>query len=161
MQEKGHVIHLLDLIRDQLRNPTDQADDKSPYLPSLTTLFFAHALRGIFYPSNFIFPISARFLLQRPRMDGEDVPLLYSMLYSSTDDWKRERGWIVRFLADGLLSGDDWRILKRRHTWDLLASIFQSSHGDEALRHSALEVRYHHVYTGICSLMDCARFWAI
>ncbi|KAL5512235.1 hypothetical protein ACEPAG_3520 [Sanghuangporus baumii] len=140
MQEKEHVVYLLDLICDLVRRPSDQANEIPPRLPSLTTLFFAHALRGIFYPSNFIYPISARFLLQRPRMDHGDVPLLYSMLYSSTDNWRKERGWIVRFLADSILNGDDWSIVKRRHTWDLLASMFQGSYVDGTLRHSILEV---------------------
>ncbi|KAL5508633.1 hypothetical protein ACEPAH_6252 [Sanghuangporus vaninii] len=140
MQEKAHVVHLLDLVRDLMRGPSDQANEIPPRLPSLTTLFFAHALRGIFYPSTFIYPISARFLLQRPRMDHGDVPLLYGMLYSSTDIWRKERGWIVRFLADSILNSDDWSIVKRRHTWDLLASMFQGSYVDGTLRHSILEV---------------------
>lgn len=66
--------------------------------------------------------------------------MLYSMLYSNADDWKKERGWIIRFLADGMASSDDWKVLKRRHTWDLLASLFQSSESDHALRKGAFEV---------------------
>lgn len=62
------------------------------------------------------------------------------MLYSPTDEWKKDRGWIVRFLADGMMSSDDWRVLKRRHTWDLLASLFQSSNEDQALRRGIFEV---------------------
>jgi nucleolar pre-ribosomal-associated protein 1 len=62
------------------------------------------------------------------------------MLYSSSDDWKKERGWILRFLSDGMLSSDDWRVLKRRHTWDLLASLFQSSEDDRTLRKCIFEV---------------------
>jgi nucleolar pre-ribosomal-associated protein 1 len=46
------------------------------------------------------------------------------MLYSSSDDWKKERGWIIRFISDGMMSTDDWRVLKRRHTWELLAGLF-------------------------------------
>lgn len=97
-------------------------------------------MRGIFYPSNFVYPLTARFLLQRPELDTNDVPLLYSMLYSSTDDWKKERAWIVRFLSDGLMNTEDWRVFQRRHTWDLLASLFQSSESDHALRNGILEV---------------------
>lgn len=66
--------------------------------------------------------------------------MLYNMLYSSADDWKKERGWIIRFLSDGMMSTEDWRVLKRRHTWDLLSSLFQSSEGDRALRHGVFEV---------------------
>ncbi|EJD00768.1 uncharacterized protein FOMMEDRAFT_169024 [Fomitiporia mediterranea MF3/22] len=140
MQEREHILHVLDILRDQLRSPSDQSDENVFYLPSYITLVLAHSIRGIFYPSNFIYPITARFLLQRPELDVKDVPMLYSMLYSSGDDWKKERTWMVRFISDGMLSGEDWRLLKRRHTWDLLASMFQGAHDDRSLRHSILDV---------------------
>jgi nucleolar pre-ribosomal-associated protein 1 len=112
-------------------------------LPTYTTLLLMHALRAIFSPSNFIYPVTARFLLQRPTLDTTDVPMLFGMLYSSSDDnWKKERGWMIRFLADGMVGSEDWRVLKRRHTWDLLASLFQSTDAadDNALRLGVLEV---------------------
>ncbi|KAF9445509.1 hypothetical protein P691DRAFT_805556 [Macrolepiota fuliginosa MF-IS2] len=137
-QEKAHVMHVLNLLKNLL--PPPQADEPPRRLPSYTTLILAYALRGIFYPSNFIYPLTARFLLQRPELDDNDVPMLYSMLYSNADDWKKERSWIIRFLADGMASSDDWKVLKRRHTWDLLASLFQSSESDHALRRGAFEV---------------------
>ncbi|KAF9460940.1 ribosome 60S biogenesis N-terminal-domain-containing protein [Collybia nuda] len=137
LQEKPHVLYILTLIKNLLPAPSGESPKR---FPSYTTLILLHALRGIFYPSNFIYPITARFLLQRPELDIADVPMLYNMLYSSTDDWKKERGWIIRFLSDGMMSTEDWRVLKRRHTWDLLASLFQSSEGDHALRRGIFEI---------------------
>ncbi len=87
-----------------------------------------------------------QFLLQRPVLDDADVPLLFSMLYSSNDDsekersWRLERSWIIRFIADGMVSAQDWKILTRRHTWDLLASLFQASGAARATRHGILNV---------------------
>ncbi|KAJ7670238.1 ribosome 60S biogenesis N-terminal-domain-containing protein [Mycena rosella] len=137
MQEQSHVVYVLNILRNMLPPPTEEPLKR---LPSYTTLILLHALRGIFYPSNFIYPLTARFLLQRPTLDATDVPMLYGMLYSSSDDWKKERGWIIRFIADGMMATDDWRVLKRRHTWELLAGLFQSSEQDLALRNSVLEV---------------------
>ncbi|KAF8208911.1 ribosome 60S biogenesis N-terminal-domain-containing protein [Mycena galopus ATCC 62051] len=137
MQEQPHVVYVLNILRNLLPPPTTEP---TPRLPSYTTLILLHALRGIFYPSNFIYPLTARFLLQRPTLDVTDVPMLYGMLYSSSDDWKKERGWIIRFISDGMMSTDDWRVLKRRHTWELLAGLFQSSEQDLPLRNSVLEV---------------------
>lgn len=137
MQEKQHVLHIFNLLKDMvLAAPWDEA----PRLPAFTTLLLAHALRGIFYPSNFSYPLTARFLLQRPTLDPSDVPMLFGMLYSSSDDWKKERAWIVRFLSDGIIGNEEWQIMKRRHTWDLLASLFQSEERDRMLRRSVLEV---------------------
>ncbi|KAJ7069818.1 ribosome 60S biogenesis N-terminal-domain-containing protein [Mycena amicta] len=137
MQEQPHVVYVLNILRNTL--PSSSAGPLRR-LPSYTTLVLAHALRGIFYPSNFIYPVTARFLLQRPTLDTTDVPLLYGMLYNSGDDWKKERGWIIRFISDGMMSTDDWRVLKRRHTWELLAGLFQSSEHAISLRSSILEV---------------------
>ncbi|KAI5834791.1 hypothetical protein K523DRAFT_368872 [Schizophyllum commune Tattone D] len=139
MQEKDHALYVLSLLKDAL-SVSSWSDDAPKRLPTYTTLILAHALRAIFYPTNFIYPLTARFLLQRPLFDVDDVPMLYGMLYSSGDDWKKERGWILKFLADGMCGTDDWRVFKRRHTWDLLASMFQSAGKDKALRSGVLEV---------------------
>ncbi|KAF9040788.1 ribosome 60S biogenesis N-terminal-domain-containing protein [Panaeolus papilionaceus] len=140
--EKPHVVYILNILKDTFEKP-DASDISTPTsprrLPTYSSLILSHALRGVFHPSNFIYPLTSRFLLQRPELDLSDVPMLYNMLYSSTDDWKKERGWIVRFLADGMVGSDDWRVLKRRHTWDLLASMMQSAEEDKALRLGVLE----------------------
>jgi nucleolar pre-ribosomal-associated protein 1 len=112
------------MLKDAIRTHSNELPQR---LPSYTTHpNLMHALRGIFYPSNFIYPLTARFLLQRPELDTTDVPMLYGMLYSGSDDWKKERGWIIRFLSDGMTSTADWRVLKWRHAWELLASLYQS-----------------------------------
>jgi len=138
MQEKQHALYIFNLLKNLLKPPTDGPPIR---LPSFASLILSHALRGVFYPSNFIFPRTSRFLLQRPELDVTDVPMLYGMLYSNSDDWKKERGWIIRFLSDGMMSTADWKVLKRRHTWDLLASLMQSSARDQVLRRAVLEVR--------------------
>lgn len=139
MLEKPHVFHILSLLRDALRPAHERAPER---LSSYTSLLLVHALRGVFYSSNFVYPITARFLLQRPTLDLGDVPMLYGMLYSSAEDHgKKDRAWIVRMLADGMQSSVDWRVFKRRHTWDLLASAFQSEEKERAFRRSVLEVK--------------------
>jgi nucleolar pre-ribosomal-associated protein 1 len=137
MQEKQHALYIFNLLKNLIKPSSDGPPLR---LPSFASLILSHALRGVFYPSNFIYPRTARFLLQRPELDVTDVPMLYSMLYGSSDDWKKERGWIIRFLSDGMMSTEDWKVLKRRHTWELLSSLVQSSTRDQALRRAVLEV---------------------
>ncbi|KAJ2930741.1 hypothetical protein H1R20_g6371, partial [Candolleomyces eurysporus] len=148
LQERDHVLYLLGLLKNAVVPPPANSNSKDaqmdpgaedgedqarfpPRLPSYTTLLLFHALRGIFNPSTFMYPLMSRFLLQRAELDITDVPMLYNMLYSSDqDDWKKERGWMLRFLADGALTGSgvsDWRLLKRRHVWDLVASMYSSA----------------------------------
>ncbi|KAG8724075.1 hypothetical protein FRC11_002213, partial [Ceratobasidium sp. 423] len=139
-QERNQLIYTLDLLRNLIPQTDSTPSHLIPRLPTYTTLLLSHALRDIFSPATPLYPLISRFLLQRPEFDPKDVPLLYTLLYSSSGEWRRERGWILRFLADGMRSTEDWRVLKRRHTWDLLASLFQSSAGDRMLRLSVLEV---------------------
>lgn|SRR6266850_300750 len=141
MQERPHVLYILHLLKDAIKEPVEGGP--SPRLPSFSTLLLAHALRGVFYPDHFIYPLTARFLLQRPELDTTDVPMLYAMLYSSSDDWRRERGWILKFIADAMLGAGDeeWKVFRRRHTWDLLAGLFQSGRQDRSLRNEIFDVR--------------------
>ncbi|CAE6427965.1 unnamed protein product, partial [Rhizoctonia solani] len=139
-QERNQLIYTLDLLRNLIPQPDSTPSHPIPRLPTYTTLLLSHALRDIFSPATPLYPLVSRFLLQRPEFDPKDVPLLYTLLYSSSGEWRRERGWVLRFLADGMRSTEDWRVLKRRHTWDLLASVFQASPGDRVLRLSILEV---------------------
>lgn len=111
-------------------------------LSTLHSLLLAHALRCIFYPSTVMYPLIMRFLLQRPQIDTTDVPMLFASLYSTTDEWRQERRWIIHFIADGMAQSQDWKILTRRHVWDLLSTIFQTSPTDITLRRGILEVGF-------------------
>ena len=96
-----------------------------------------------------MYPIIMRFLLQRPEVDTLDVPMLFASLYSASEEWRQERAWIVRFVADGMVGSEDWKILVHRHVWDLLATLFQTSLGDRSLRKGILEVRFIRLFGSI------------
>src|SRR6267154_4312475 len=107
--------HIFYLLKQLMPDPSSTALDYPPRLPTYTSLLLCHALRTIFYPTSSLYPLISRFLLQRPSLDISDVPMLYSMLYSSSaEEWKKERTWTVRFLADGMVGSEDWNVLKRR-----------------------------------------------
>ena len=141
--EKDQTIYVLNLLRNIIPPSTTSPP---PRITTYPTLLVVHALRSIYQPSHFLYPSVMHFLLQRPVLDDTDIPLLLSMLYSSNDDvekersWKLERSWIIRFIGDGMVSAQDWKILTRRHTWDLLASLFQASGTARATRHGILNV---------------------
>nr|XP_019048954.1 hypothetical protein I302_02734 [Kwoniella bestiolae CBS 10118]OCF27884.1 hypothetical protein I302_02734 [Kwoniella bestiolae CBS 10118] len=129
--ERNQLLYTLRILRHSIETPSTR-------VPTLTSLFFAHALRSLANPSHFLYPLSSRFLLQRHVFDPTDTPMLYSMLYASGDGWKRERGWMIRFLKDGVRSEADWRVIRRRKVWSLLATLFSSSL-DPSFRRSVLQ----------------------
>ena len=85
-----------------------------------------------------------------------DVAMVYSMLYNNSNDWKKDLGWIIRILSDGMISPEDWLVLKRRQTWELLASLYQSSESDTVLRRSLLKVGS---FLFFCSLISISIFY--
>lgn len=137
-RERDLLLLVLDRIRDAIPPPPvtniTGMHDTPPWLPAPATLLAHECIRVICAPHSPAFPICMRFLLQRPQMDVFDMPLLYSMLYSSSDEAQFERAWILQFLctctkAHGRLGESaerdvEWRIFRRRHVWDLLLSMY-------------------------------------
>lgn len=102
-QEKAQLEYILRLVRYAI--PTPAAPRKShPRLPVIISSFLAHALRALASPANPLYPTISRFLLQRPKFDIEDVPMLFGMLYASGEGHRRDRNWIVRFIKDSTRS---------------------------------------------------------
>lgn len=130
------------MARDAISPPNINDDEgcSTPLFSTLHSLLLAHALRCIFYPSIVMYPLIMRFLLQRPEVDTSDVPMLFASLYSTSDEWRQERWWIIQLIANGMSHSQDWNILTRRHVWDLLATMFQTSPSDKSLRKGILEV---------------------
>ncbi|PWN20945.1 hypothetical protein BCV69DRAFT_298744 [Microstroma glucosiphilum] len=131
LQERDHILLALDSLRSSLSAPEGGSSVVPPPLPLTTTLFFAHHFRLLASPSSIFYPVSSRFLLQRSAFDTSDVPMLYNMLQSTdAEHWRAHRLWMLRFLRDTLLSGGgtlDWRVMKRRYVWDLLASMYSGA----------------------------------
>lgn len=154
-RERDLVLLILDRVRDVIPPPPPTSItgryEEVPWLPTMATLFVAHCLRAVAAPQLTLFPVFCRFLLQRPKLDVADVPLLYNLLHSSSDQLHHERSWLLRFLDDALAAHArladssapearrrtraDWRVFQRRHVWDLLLSLYDAL-SDGALAHA-------------------------
>ncbi|KIK35713.1 hypothetical protein CY34DRAFT_16859 [Suillus luteus UH-Slu-Lm8-n1] len=121
-----------------LKNLIKPSSDGPPSrLPSYVTLILSHALRGVL-SFKFHLLTHGTFLSSAPRTRRDRCAntIRHALRQFGIDDWKRERGWIVRFLSDGAMSTEDGKVLKRRHP----SSLVQSSVLDKALRRAVLEV---------------------
>ncbi|TIB90209.1 hypothetical protein E3Q19_02816 [Wallemia mellicola] len=130
--EKQELEYLLQNFRNTI--PPHEMHEEVPRSSTLITVFVAHATRAIVNPTTHAYPLIMRFLLQRPYMDVKNVPLFFDLLLSYNEDRKWERGWILRFVRDAVKSSDDWRMMKRRHNWDVLATLYESSNDDSSIR---------------------------
>lgn len=104
-QEKTVVTRILRLLRHGVQPPIDLTKSSAPSrIPFVMAVFFAHALRATADPSSFLYPLISKFLLQRPTVDFNDVPMLYNLLYSAGQGSKKQRRWMARFIRDGVRS---------------------------------------------------------
>ncbi|KAI3625894.1 hypothetical protein CBS9595_001255 [Malassezia furfur] len=171
-RERDLLVLVLVRVRDAVPPPPPTsvtgAYDEVPWLPTTATLFMAHCLRAVALPHLVLFPTLCRFLLQRPRLDVHDVPLLYNLLYSASDHLHHERSWLLRFLDDAFAAHahladartpdarrrtrTDWRVFQRRHVWDLVLSLYDALADNAAAAHHA---------NAAADARDCARLASI
>ncbi|KAA1064639.1 hypothetical protein PGT21_010354 [Puccinia graminis f. sp. tritici] len=112
-------------------------------VPPLITLFLSRCL-NVFCtaPESALHQPLSRFLLQRAVIDAKDVPMLYSLLYSSADMPAEGHLWLMQMLHDGLCTTIDWKIMNHRQTFEILISLVHSSTHRTAskLRHLLLKL---------------------
>ncbi|KAI8924368.1 ribosome 60S biogenesis N-terminal-domain-containing protein [Entophlyctis helioformis] len=104
-----------------------------PRIPTLIAAFCAQAIMVLLKPSR-TFPLATP-------IDGlEDVPLFYAMLFSSTETCTRDRIWLLKLLAMGLRTADDYKLYRRRQVIDILMSYFHSTLADPVSRKLVIEI---------------------
>ncbi|KAI9140641.1 hypothetical protein BKA69DRAFT_1079017 [Paraphysoderma sedebokerense] len=134
-REKPQIQLLLNSVKNSI------ADRNTPQrLPSMISTFIAQALSILLKPDHLMYSNINRFLLQRPILDLEDIPMFYSLIHSSSQQFSKERLWMMRLLACGLKDSMDLQLYKRRHAWDIICSYFDSTLVDGLTKKIALEI---------------------
>lgn len=57
-------------------------------------------------PEGFLYPAAWRWLLSRPVVDTDEVPLFYNIFYSTADDRSVEVKWLLKTLQNGVQTGE-------------------------------------------------------
>lgn len=103
MREKDEILYLLDCVRNAV---VPSCSTATPGLPSLIALCIADALQSMASPAGFLYPASWRWLLSRPVVETDEVPLFYNIFYSTADDRIVEIKWLLQTLQDGVHTSD-------------------------------------------------------
>ncbi|CAG8456565.1 11592_t:CDS:10 [Ambispora gerdemannii] len=140
-REKRQILLLLDSLKNSITERKNEGKQLQR-IPTIITVFVAHALSALLNPAHFMYPIINKFLLQRPILDLEDIPLFYSLFYSSTENYQKERVWILRLLSAGLRSVEDYKLFKRRHVWDIISAYYNSQLADNVTRKLVIEILF-------------------
>ncbi|KAJ3138821.1 nucleolar pre-ribosomal-associated protein 1 [Physocladia obscura] len=121
LKEKLQLTLALTMLKNGI---TDRNDHVFPQIPTIIALFFSHTLSVLSKPDHFMFPLVNTFLLARPTVDFEDIPMFYTLFNSATDNCRREK---------------DYRLYKRRHVLDLMISFFHFPLADINIRKLTFE----------------------
>ncbi|KAK4046329.1 hypothetical protein OIV83_006159 [Microbotryomycetes sp. JL201] len=121
LKERDELLLVLSQARMCLYSPAGEP------IPSIIALFLSEAMATIGRPASPRYPLFVRFLLQRPILDQKDVPMMYQMFYSTSDHPVSDRIWILKMVEMGLCRSQDWKVLRRRQVFELLASLFETA----------------------------------
>jgi hypothetical protein len=72
-----------------------------------------------------------KFFLSRSKLDLKDVPLFYNTFNSSSQHFEKERSWILRLIVNGLTRYSDYKLLRRRHAFEMLMAFSDSQFSDD------------------------------
>lgn len=122
------------LLMEAFRNAVSSEGSQTPRIPSVLAFFAAQSILILMKPESSMYPLVHRFILQRPIIDLQDLPMFYEMVYSSTDTNRRERIWIIRLLSHGISNSLDLKLYKRRHAVDILISLYDNPISDMQLK---------------------------
>ena len=132
-REQPELYNLLFTLRNALSAVS------VPRLSSVFTGFVISAAHVLLAPEHHLYGTLNKFLFLHATLDVADVPLFYQMLNSSAEHFRRDRMWMLGLLRRGVRDVLDHRVLKRRHTAEILLSFHDSSLSDAATRRAVLE----------------------
>ena len=136
-----------------------QASVPAPFarLPALVCLFVAEALDVALKPTHAHYQVINSFLLKKPTLDLNDVPLFYTMFNHGGQHHRARRSWLLNYLGDGVQGVADHHALARRHVYGILMTYASSCVADTTTRLAVLRVRYHHLCVGVFAV--CVAVW--
>ncbi|KAJ3368118.1 hypothetical protein GGF31_006826 [Allomyces arbusculus] len=113
---KMSVALVMDLLKNHI---TDRSATNPTRLPAVIAVFLAMALDVLDQPESEIFEPVHQYLLARPLLNAESIPLFRDLMFRTT----KERQWLLQLLAAGLRAGDDVAMYRHRHAWDTLMTL--------------------------------------
>ena len=132
-KEAEQICYLLSVLRDAI-------DEDFVRIPSILSSFCKEAIYILHRPEHFLYTTVNKFILQRPIIDLQDVPMFYQLFNSSSANFRKERGWILRLIRDGLRDIVDYKICQRRHVFEMLLSFYDSKLADSYTRGLVLDI---------------------
>ncbi|KAL6058656.1 Ribosome 60S biogenesis N-terminal-domain-containing protein [Balamuthia mandrillaris] len=119
-RERAQVKWMLSSLKHAITTPNQ-------YIPTPISAFLARAVSVLAHPEHHLFRSINSFLLSRPFLDLEDIPMFYALFNSSEEEWRKEREWLLLTLRQGINHEQDLELWKRRHVFEILLSFYDSN----------------------------------
>ena len=115
-REKRQISLILDIAANTL-------SEEIPRIPSVHTSLLARIVPILLHPHHELFLLLTKFLLSKPVLSTEELPLFKTMILSSSPIQRREKLWMIKLLTEGLLCEEDYKFYRKRRVFPLLFSM--------------------------------------
>ncbi|KAI8321725.1 hypothetical protein GQ54DRAFT_297833 [Martensiomyces pterosporus] len=132
------------LLFDSLRNAiTDRSESEFPRIPFTTTLFVATSINVMMHPDHVMFGEVNRLLLSRPYLKLNKIPLLHSVLRSSSNP-RRERVHVLRIASHGARAFDlNAGTFRRNNFVNVMLALASNPLGDVLISRAVFALLFH------------------
>jgi nucleolar pre-ribosomal-associated protein 1 len=132
------------LLLCELVETAKQVIDQQP-LPTVIAAFASHALSVLNDPLHCVYPKINKFLTSGPTWTFDKIPLMFKILDESPsldDAHYLEVGWLLTYMLAGLRTQADMAIYRKRHVFEKLFSVYNSTYLVPGLRDKILKIMF-------------------
>ncbi|PMD35805.1 hypothetical protein L207DRAFT_637001 [Hyaloscypha variabilis F] len=132
------------LLLCELIETAKQIIDQEP-LPTAISAFASNALSVLNDPLHCMYPKINKFLTSSPTWPLDKIPLIFKVLDDSPsldDAHYLEMGWLLSYMLFGLRTKADLAIYRKRHVFEKLFSIYNSTYLAPGLREKILKIMF-------------------
>ncbi|XP_065899031.1 nucleolar pre-ribosomal-associated protein 1-like isoform X3 [Dysidea avara] len=126
-REKDQIILLLDVLQNSV-----EVDNTR--ISCVHSLFLYRCMEIFLTPEHDLYPVLANFIVYKPVLDLQEVPMFYLLVHSSSNQHKLERQWIMSLLKEGLRSDQDYPVYRRRNVIPILMTHYSSVLTDSSMK---------------------------
>jgi nucleolar pre-ribosomal-associated protein 1 len=132
------------LLLSELVETARQVIDQEP-LPTVISAFASHALSVLNDPLHCMYPKINKFLTSGPTWTLDKIPLMFKILDDSPsldDAHYSEMNWLLTCMLVGLRSQADMAIYRKRHVFEKLLSVYNSTYLAAGIRDKILRIMF-------------------
>jgi nucleolar pre-ribosomal-associated protein 1 len=132
------------LLLCELVETAKQVIDREP-LPTVLSAFASHALSVLNDPLHCMYPKVNKFLTAGPTWTTDKIPLMFKVLDDSPsldDAHYLEMNWLLTCMLVGLRTQADMAIYRKKHVFEKLFSIYNSTYLAPGSRDKILKIMF-------------------